>query len=69
MAAWSFGAAGLGADQGVAAAVAYGAIVLVANLPGAVVLVVASGRRGDARSVEPSPSGQSRVAEEGQAHG
>ena len=69
MAAWSFGAAGLGADQGVATAVAYGAMVLVANLPGAVVLVVASGRRGDARSVEASPSGRVRVAEGGQAHG
>lgn len=69
MAAWSFGAAGLGADQGVATAVAYGAMVLVANLPGAVVLVVAPGRCGDARSVEPSPSGQPRVAEGGRAHG
>ena len=45
MAAWSFGAAGLGADQGVATAVAYGAMVLVANLPGALVLLAASGRR------------------------
>ncbi|MGH3458925.1 lysylphosphatidylglycerol synthase transmembrane domain-containing protein [Aeromicrobium sp.] len=69
MAAWSFGAAGLGADQGVATAVAYGVIVLVANLPGAVVLVVASGRRGDVRSVEPSPSGQPHVAEGDRAHG
>ena len=68
MAAWSFGAAGLGADQGVAIAVAYGAMVLVANLPGAVVLVVASGRRGDARSME-LPSGQPRVAEGGRAYG
>lgn len=39
MAAWSFGAAGLGAGQGVATAVAYGAMVLVANLPGLLVLV------------------------------
>ena len=69
MAAWSFGAAGLGAEQGVATAVAYGAMVLVANLPGAVVLVAASRRRGDPRSVEPSPSGQPRVAEGGRAHG
>jgi len=68
MAAWSFGAAGLGVDQGVATAVAYAAIVLVANLPGAVVLV-ASGRRGDVRSVEPSPSGPPRIAEGGRAHG
>ncbi len=68
MAAWSFGAAGLGADQGVASAVAYAVIVLVANLPGAVVLMVASGRRGDARSVEPAPSGQPCAAESGRAH-
>ena len=42
MAAWAFAVAGLGAGTGVATAVAYGALVLVANLPGAVVL--ASGR-------------------------
>jgi uncharacterized membrane protein YbhN (UPF0104 family) len=41
MAAWAFAAAGPGAGAGVAAAVAYGAIVLVANLPGALVLVAA----------------------------
>lgn len=46
MAAWAFGAAGLGAGQGVATAVAYGAIVLVANLPGAVVLLAGGVRRG-----------------------
>jgi uncharacterized membrane protein YbhN (UPF0104 family) len=40
-AAWAFGAAGLGADQGVATAVVYGVVVLVASLPGALVLVVA----------------------------
>ncbi len=43
MAAWVFAAAGLGAAAGMATAVAYGAIVLVANLPGLVVLV--AGRR------------------------
>jgi uncharacterized membrane protein YbhN (UPF0104 family) len=37
-AAWAFGSAGLGADQGVAAAVAYGVLVVVASLPGAAVL-------------------------------
>jgi len=37
--AWVFGAAGLGAGQGVATAVVYGVMVLVASLPGAVVLV------------------------------
>ncbi len=39
MAASSFAAAGLGAGTGVATAVAYGAVVLVANLPGVVVLL------------------------------
>ena len=39
--AWAFGAAGLGAAQGVATAVVYGVIVLVASLPGALVLVTA----------------------------
>lgn len=37
--AWAFGAAGLGADQGVAVAVVYGVLSLVASLPGAAVLV------------------------------
>jgi peptidoglycan/LPS O-acetylase OafA/YrhL len=39
--AWVFGAAGLGAGQGVATAVVYGVMVLVGSLPGAAVLVVA----------------------------
>jgi uncharacterized membrane protein YbhN (UPF0104 family) len=39
--AWAFGAAGLGVQQGVATAVVYGVMVLVASLPGALVLVVA----------------------------
>jgi uncharacterized membrane protein YbhN (UPF0104 family) len=43
--AWAFGAAGLGAQQGVATAVVYGVMVLVASLPGAVVLVVTWFRR------------------------
>jgi glycosyltransferase 2 family protein len=37
--AWVFSAAGLGADRGASTAVAYGAMVLVASLPGALVLV------------------------------
>jgi len=37
--AWAFAAAGLGADRGAAAAVAFGVMVLVASLPGAIVLV------------------------------
>jgi uncharacterized membrane protein YbhN (UPF0104 family) len=44
-AAWVFGAAGLGAAQGVTTAVVYGVLVFVACLPGAVVLVVAWFRR------------------------
>lgn len=38
--AWSFGAAGLGASQGLTVAVVYGVLSFVAALPGAVVLVV-----------------------------
>lgn len=53
MAAWSFAAAGVGAAQGVATAVAYGALVLVANLPGLVVLLVV--RERDARAPRPVP--------------
>jgi hypothetical protein len=41
VAAWAFGAAGLGAAEGLATAVAYGVLVLVANLPGALVLILA----------------------------
>jgi glycosyltransferase 2 family protein len=44
--AWAFGAAGLGAGAGLSAAVVYGVMVLVAGLPGAVVLVVQSLRGG-----------------------
>ncbi len=40
VAAWAFGAAGLGAAAGVSATVVYGVMVFVATLPGAVVLVV-----------------------------
>lgn len=43
--AWAFGAAGLGAQQGVATAIVYGVMVLVASLPGAVVVGVAWFRR------------------------
>ena len=39
MTAWAFAAAGLGASLGVATAVVYGVMVLVATLPGAAVLV------------------------------
>jgi uncharacterized membrane protein YbhN (UPF0104 family) len=45
VAAWAFGAAGLGAAQGLATAVGYGVLVLVANLPGAIVLLAGWPRR------------------------
>jgi uncharacterized membrane protein YbhN (UPF0104 family) len=45
VAAWAFGAAGLGAGRGVATAVVYGVMTLVASLPGAAVLVVGWFRR------------------------
>jgi uncharacterized membrane protein YbhN (UPF0104 family) len=45
-AAWVFGAAGLGAAQGLGAAVAYGVLVLVATLPGAVLLLASVWRPG-----------------------
>ena len=41
-AAWAFGAAGLGAAQGITTAVVYGVMGLIASLPGA--LVLATGR-------------------------
>jgi len=40
VAAWAFGAAGLTSAQGVATAVVYGVLVLVASLPGAAVLLI-----------------------------
>jgi glycosyltransferase 2 family protein len=45
MAAWAFGAAGLGAAQGVATATVYGLLALAATLPGASLLVAAWLRR------------------------
>lgn len=51
-AAWCFAVAGLGAEQGLATGVAFGVLVLVANLPGAVVL---------AASVRVGVPGRSRV--------
>ncbi len=44
-AAWVFGAAGLGAQHGVAVATAYGVLAFAATLPGAVVLVAGRSRR------------------------
>jgi uncharacterized membrane protein YbhN (UPF0104 family) len=45
MAAWAFALAGLGASLGVTTAVVYAVLVLVASLPGAVVLLVDARRR------------------------
>ena len=58
--AWAFGAAGLGAAQGVATAVVFGVMVFVASLPGAAVLVVAWFRR-PRLPARPAPSLPSRV--------
>lgn len=52
VAAWVFGAAGLGAGRGVATAVVYGIMVFVACLPGAVILVASWFRR--TRPTEPT---------------
>jgi len=60
--AWAFSAAGLGASRGVATAVVYGVMVLVASLPGAVVLVgawVRGARSGPSR--EPQIPGRLAV--------
>jgi hypothetical protein len=45
----AFGAVGLGAAQGLATAVVYGVLSLVACLPGAVVLLLSATRSGGAR--------------------
>ncbi|MGW3553903.1 lysylphosphatidylglycerol synthase transmembrane domain-containing protein [Streptomyces griseoincarnatus] len=56
VAAWAFGAAGLGAGRGLTVAVVYGVLSLAASLPGAVVLVArwyATTR--DRRTADPAP--------------
>jgi len=58
VAAWAFGAVGLGASQGLATAVVYGVLVLVASLPGAVVLFAQGRVRADQ---QPDRSGESLV--------
>jgi uncharacterized membrane protein YbhN (UPF0104 family) len=52
-AAWLFGAAGIGTAEGVATAVAFGVMVLVANLPGALVLLAGSRTPEAARAGSP----------------
>jgi hypothetical protein len=48
VAAWAFGAAGIGASLGVATGVVYGVMVFFASLPGAVVLLVTAVPRREA---------------------
>ncbi|WP_395098650.1 lysylphosphatidylglycerol synthase transmembrane domain-containing protein [Streptomyces noursei] len=55
VAAWAFGAAGLGAAQGLATAVVYGVLVLAASLPGAGVLLARWGA--GLRAARRSPHG------------
>ncbi len=50
--AWAFGAAGLGAGQGLAVSVVYGVLTFAAGLPGAAVLAVQWGARARRRQVE-----------------
>ena len=61
VAAWVFGAAGLGAAQGVTAATTYGVLVFVASLPGAVVLVIARRHRGTVSAPDATESGRRPV--------
>jgi uncharacterized membrane protein YbhN (UPF0104 family) len=60
MAAWAFGAAGLGTSQGVSTAVVYGVMAFVASLPGVVVLVL-SWRRAEPPARVPEPVGGSHA--------
>jgi hypothetical protein len=60
--AWAFGAAGLGAQRGLATAIVYGVMVFAACLPGAAVLAVAWLRRARfTRTEPPAPSRPSRT--------
>ena len=68
VAAWVFSAAGLSAAEGVATAVVYGVMVLVASLPGAAVLVLASIRR-QKRSPDPSVARRSAPPPTGSLEG
>jgi glycosyltransferase 2 family protein len=61
--AWVFSAAGLGANAGAAAAVAYGVLMLFAFLPGAVVLLV--GRLPHRRARTSRPRGRAVFGAEG----
>ncbi|MDQ0717499.1 uncharacterized membrane protein YbhN (UPF0104 family) [Streptomyces luteogriseus] len=64
--AWAFGAAGLGAGRGLAVAVVYGVLSLVASLPGLIVLVARwyAGLRAGARATSEAPAPQGDYASE-----
>jgi glycosyltransferase 2 family protein len=64
MAAWAFGAAGLGASQGVSTAVVYGVMTFVACLPGAVVLL-----RSWRRAAPPADIPERELVTQGGPHG
>jgi uncharacterized membrane protein YbhN (UPF0104 family) len=68
-AAWAFGAAGLGAAQGLATAVVYGVLVFVASLPGAAVLAAAWFDRGNPRAGRVNPPRQRVTRLEGAGRG
>lgn len=57
VAAWAFAAAGLGGAAGVETSVVYGVVVLVASLPGAVVLLLGA-RRGQHRAIAAAGAGE-----------
>lgn len=70
VAAWLFGAAGLGADRGLAAATVYGLMVLAATLPGVVVLAIAWLRNSPRSSRRSAASGsRTRLQETADASG
>jgi uncharacterized membrane protein YbhN (UPF0104 family) len=61
--AWTFSAAGLGADRGAATAVAYGVMVLAASLPGGLVLAVEwFSRRRASMPLAPRHTAETRAA-------
>ena len=68
--AWAFGAAGLGAGRGLAVAVVYGVLSLVASLPGLIVLVarwyagLRAGARATAQAPAPAPAPRGDYASE-----
>lgn len=72
-AAWAFAAAGLGETQGLAVAVAYGTIVFVAALPGAVLTIVGRSRWSPSRMPSDAPrrdrAGMAADTLAGRAHG